>query len=57
MFRNTIKWINFIRDPRTWELYYINPVDVTQAVVNEAKGKKSEQYIVKNIDLNMQENC
>ena len=57
MFRNTIKYGDqfFIRDPETWELYYVNPVDVTKAVVNEAKGKKPEQYIVKNIDVNMQE--
>jgi len=57
MFRNTIKYGDqfFIRDPETWELYYVNPVDVTKAVVNEAKGKKPEQYIVKNIDMNMQE--
>ena len=57
MFRNTIKYGDqfFIRDPETWDLYYVNPMDVTKAVVNEAKGKKPEQYIVKNIDLNMQE--
>ena len=57
MFRNSVKYGDqfFIRDPETWELYYVNPVDVTKAVVNEAKGKKPEQYIVKNIDLNMQE--
>tara|TARA_B100000963_G_scaffold200260_1_gene174422 strand:- start:15277 stop:16959 length:1683 start_codon:yes stop_codon:yes gene_type:complete len=57
MFRNTIKYGDqfFIRDPETWELYYVNPVDVMKAVVNEAKGKKPEQYIIKNIDLNMQE--
>tara|TARA_Y100001937_G_C7126616_1_gene335230 strand:+ start:1384 stop:3060 length:1677 start_codon:yes stop_codon:yes gene_type:complete len=57
MFRNTIKYGDqfFIRDPETWELYYVNPVDVTKCVVNEAKGKKPEQYIIKNIDLNMQE--
>tara|TARA_B110000046_G_scaffold143904_1_gene150964 strand:+ start:100 stop:1782 length:1683 start_codon:yes stop_codon:yes gene_type:complete len=57
MFRNSVKYGDqfFIRDPETWELYYVNPVDVTKAVVNEAKGKKPEQYIIKNIDLNMQE--
>ena len=57
MFRNTIKYGDqfFIRDPETWELYYVNPVDVTKCVVNESKGKEPEQYIIKNIDLNMQE--
>lgn len=57
MFRNTIKYGDqfFIRDPETWELYYVNPVDVMKSIVNEAKGKKPEQYIIKNIDVNMQE--
>ena len=54
-FRNSIKYGDqfFIRDPETWELYYVNPVDVTKVIVNEAKGKEPEQYVVKNIDLNM----
>jgi len=56
MFRNAVKYGDqfFIRDPETWVLYYVNPVDVTKAVVNEAKGKKPEQYVMKNLDLNMQ---
>ena len=54
-FRNTIKYGDqfFIRDPETWEMYYVNPVDVTKVIINEAKGKEPEQYVVKNIDLNM----
>ena len=57
MFRNTVKYGDqfFIRDPETWELYYVNPVDVTKSIVNEAKGKRPEQYIMKNLDINMQE--
>ena len=45
MFRNTVKYGDqfFIRDPETWELYYVNPVDVTKCIVNEAKGKEPEQ--------------
>ena len=56
MFRNAVKYGDqfFIRDPETWKLYYVNPVDVTKAVINEAKGKKPEQYVMKNLDLNMQ---
>ena len=55
-FRNSVKYGDqfFIRDPETWELYYVNPVDVTKVIINEAKGKEPEQYIMKNIDLNMQ---
>jgi len=56
-FRNAIKYGDqfFIRDPETWELYYVNPVDVSKCIINEAKGKAPEQYIIKNIDLNMKE--
>lgn len=55
-FRNSIKYGDqfFIRDPETWELFYANPVDVTKVIVNEAKGKEPEQYVFKNLDLNMQ---
>ena len=55
-FRNVVKYGDqpFIRDPETWELNYVNPQDVIKVVVNESEGKKPEQYIVKNIDLNLQ---
>lgn len=55
-FRNTIKYGDqfFIRDPETWELFYANPDDVTKVIINEAAGKKPEQYVFKNLDLNMQ---
>ena len=54
-FRNAVKYGDqfFIRDPETWELYYVNPVDVTKVIINEAEGKEPEQYVVKNLDLNM----
>ncbi len=55
-FRNVIKYGDqpFIRDPETWELMYVNPQDVLKVVVNESEGKKPEQYIMKNLDLNLQ---
>lgn len=55
-FRNAVKYGDqfFIRDPETWELFYVNPIDVTKVIINEAEGKKPEQYVVKNIDLNIQ---
>jgi hypothetical protein len=55
-FRNIIKYGDqfFIRDPETWELFYVNPVDVSKVIINEAKGKEPEQYVIKNIDLNIQ---
>jgi hypothetical protein len=55
-FRNAIKYGDqfFVRDPETWEMYYVNPVDVSKIIINEAKGKEPEQYVLKNLDLNMQ---
>ncbi len=57
LFRSTVKYGDqfFIRDPDTYILYWVNPVDVTKIVVNDSEGKKPEQYIMKNLDLNLQE--
>jgi hypothetical protein len=56
-FRNIIKYGDqfFVRDPETWELYYVNPVDVTKVIINEAKGKEPEQYVLKSINLNIKD--
>ena len=43
----------FIRDPETFELYWIDPAKVEKVIVNESDGKKIESYFVKDIDLNM----
>lgn len=55
-FRNVIKYGDqpFIRDPETWEMLFVQPQDVIGVVINESKGKEPEQYIVKNLDLNLQ---
>ena len=55
MFRNAIKYGDqfFIRDPETYELYYVNAQDVSKLIINEAKGKEIEQYILKNISLDV----
>lgn len=55
-FRNAAKYGDqfFIRDPETWELFYVNPIDVTKVIVDESRGKEPAQYVVKNINLNMQ---
>lgn len=56
-FRNVIKYGDqpFIRDPETWELMYVNPQDVTGVVINESEGKNPAQYILRNLDLNLQD--
>ena len=54
--RNTLKYGDqvFIRDPETFKLYWIETSKVVKIIVNEAKGKEPEQYIVKDIAPNLQ---
>ena len=54
--RNTIKYGDqvFIRDPETFKLFWTEMSKVTKVIVNEAEGKKPEQYIVKDINPNFQ---
>lgn len=55
MFRSTLVYGDqfFIRDPETYELYWIDPAKVEKVIVNESDGKKIESYFIKDIDLNM----
>ena len=52
--RNTFKYGDafFIRDPETKKWHYIDPANVTKIIVNESEGKKPEQYVIKNVNLN-----
>lgn len=54
--RNTIKYGDqiFIRDPETFKLYWVEMSKVTKVIVNEAEGKEPEQYVVKEIQPNLQ---
>ena len=54
--RNTIKYGDqvFIRDPETFQLMWVEMSKVVKIIVNEAKGKEPEQYIVKEISPNLQ---
>lgn len=56
MFRNTIKYGDqvFIRDPETFKLFWVDMSKVVKIIVNEAEGKKPEQYIVKEIAPNFE---
>ena len=56
IFRNTIKYGDqvFLRDPETFKLFWVEMSKVTKIIVNEAEGKKPEQYIVKDIGPNFQ---
>jgi hypothetical protein len=55
-FRNTIKYGDqpFIRDPETWNLFYVSPADVLRVIVDESRGKEPAQYVIKNLDPNFQ---
>lgn len=57
IFRNTIKYGDqiFIRDPETYELYWVDPANVEKVIVNESEGKKIETYFIKNLDAIFQE--
>lgn len=56
MFRNTIKYGDqvFIRDPETFKLIWIDPTKVEKIIVNESKGKEIEQYVIRDLDINLQ---
>ena len=55
MFRNVIKYGDqvFIRDPETFKLIWIDPTKVEKIIVNENKGKSIEQYVIRDIDVNL----
>ena len=52
--RNVFKFGDafFIRDPETKTWFHVDPAKVSSIIVNESEGKKPEQYIVKDINLN-----
>jgi len=54
IFRNVFKYGDafFIRDPETGKWFHIDPAKVTRIIVNESEGKKPEQYIIKDVNLN-----
>lgn len=56
-FRNVCKYGDqfFIRDPETYEMFWIDPANVEKVIVNESEGKKIETYFIKNLQANFQE--
>ena len=54
--RNTIKYGDqvFVRDPENFKLFWVEMSKVTKVIVNEADGKKPEQYLIKDINPNFQ---
>jgi hypothetical protein len=56
IFRNVIKYGDqvFVRDPENFKLYWADMVKVIKVIVNESEGKKPEQYVLKDININLQ---
>jgi len=56
MFRNTIKYGDqvFVRDPETFKLFWVDMTKVVKVIVNESEGKAPEQYVLKDINPNLQ---
>ena len=55
MFRSVIKYGDqiFVRDPETFKMYWVEMSKVVKIIVNEAKGKEPEQYIIKDLNPNL----
>lgn len=45
----------FVRDPETFEWYWVNPMNVDKVVVNESTGKNPIIYYMRDISLNIQD--
>jgi hypothetical protein len=56
LFRNTIKYGDqvFVRDPETFEMYWVDTSKVMRIIVNESEGKRPEQYVIRDINPNFQ---
>ena len=56
MFRNVLKYGDqvFVRDPETFEMYWVDMTKVVRVIVNENEGKRPEQYVIRDINPNFE---
>jgi len=56
IFRNCIKYGDqvFVRDPENFKLYWVDMIKVIKVIVNESEGKKPEQYVIKDLNINLE---
>lgn len=56
VFRNILKYGDqvFVRDPETFEWFWIDMSKVTKVIVNESEGKEIEQYIIRDLNPNFE---
>jgi hypothetical protein len=54
--RNLFKYGDgfFVRDPETQKWFYVDPGKVVKIIVNESEGKQPEQYIIRDLNINLQ---
>ena len=55
--RNTFKYGDqfFVRDPETKKLFHVDSANVARIIVNESEGKKPQQYVIKDFNLNFKD--
>ena len=55
--RNVFKYGDqfFIRDPETKKLFHVDSANVARIIVNESEGKKPQQYVIKDFNLNFKD--
>jgi hypothetical protein len=55
--RNLFKYGDgfFVRDPETQKWFYVDPGKVVKIIVNESEGKQPEQYIIRDLNINLQD--
>lgn len=56
IFRNCLKYGDqvFVRDPENFKLYWVDMIKVIKVIVNESEGKKPEQYVIKDLNINLE---
>ena len=56
VFRDILKYGDqfFIRDPETYEWLRVNQNNIEKVIVDENEGKRPEQYVIRDLDLNLQ---
>jgi hypothetical protein len=54
--RNTLKYGDqvFVRDPETFELFWVEMSKIVKIIVNESQGKAPEQYVIKDLAPNFE---
>ena len=57
IFRSYLKYGDqfFVRDPETYELHWINPMNVEKITVNERTGKVPVIYFMRDVSLNVRD--